>query len=367
MLSNTFLRGIAAAVLALTVAACDTGTSPEMPAELDAEAARAGFEAMQVAMGSDDLSSFRALAGRTPFGGSPAAIGSVALMTTADPGGNGRAFALDLARRMGAVASAPAAAPASGPIISGWHRGSTFVYDPDIDEYRPDLTLEGAPSTGVRFLLYEVDAHGKPIPGEEIGYADLVDEGDGSVEDIVLRLRVVQHSTTLLDYRTTLDHDATSAALTVDGFLIGDGTRLEFDLAVAAEGAQGAARIDLDFELGVPEHDLTVVGFVSGVEEDEEGQGDVVLDIRSGADHIGVEMTGANGVLDGTVLVNGAPFALVRGAAGDPDVTNPSGDALTLTEIVLLHGIVKVVEDVFDLVEDLVEPVGAIVLLGFIL
>lgn len=367
MRGNTLVRAIAAAVLAVTVAACDSGTSPESSASLDAEAARAGFEAMQAAMGSDDLASFRALAGRTPFGASPAAIGSVALMATADPGANGRAFALGLARRMGAVAYAPTRAPDSGPIISGWHRGSTFVYDPDIDEYRPDLTLEGAAPTGVRFLLYEVDANGKPIPGEEIGYADLVDEGDGSVEDIVLRLRVVQRSATLLDYRTTLDHDATSAALTVDGFLIGDGTRLEFDVALAAEGAEDGAQIDLQFELGVPEHDLTVVGHVSGVEEEEGGQGDVVLDIRSGADHIGVEMTGANGVLDGTVLVNGAPFALVRGAAGDPDVTDPSGDALTLSEVVLLHGIVKVVEDVFELVEDVVEPVGAIVLLGFIL
>lgn len=362
---NTLTRGIAVAALTLTAVACDPGTSPEISTELDTEAAREGFEAMQSAMGSDDLSGFRALAGRTPFGASEATIGAVAAIATTDPDIGGRAFTLDLARRM--AAAAPSAAPASGPIISGWHRGSTFVYDPEVDEYRPDLTLEGAPATGVRFLLYEVDTQGKPILGEEVGYADLVDEGDGSVEDIVLRLRVVQSSETLLDYRTTLDHDATSAALSVDGFLIGDGTRLDFDIAVAAEGSEGAGRIELDFDLGVPDHDLTVVGHVSGVEEDEEGQGDVELDIRSGADHIGVEMTGADGVLDGTVLVNGVPFALVAGPAADPVITDPSGDALTLTEIALLHGIVKVVEDVFELVEDLVEPVGAIVLLGFVL
>lgn len=364
---NTLTRGIAVAALTLTAVACDPGTSPEMSAELDGEAAREGIEAMRSAMGSDDLSAFRALAGRTPFGASEAAIGAVAAMTPVEADTGGRAFALDLARRMGAAASAASAAPATGPIISGWHRGSTFVYDPEVDEYRPDLTLKGAPATGVRFLLYEVDAHGKPILGEEVGYADLVDEGDGSVEDIVLRLRVVQSSETLLDYRTTLDHDATSAALTVDGFLIGDGTRLDFDIAVAAEGSEGTAQIDLDFDLGVAEHDLTVVGHVRGVEEDEEGEGNVELDIRSGADHIGVEMTGSDGILDGTVLVNGAPFALVGGAAGDPVITNPSGDALTLAEIALLHGIVKVVEDVFELVEDLVEPVGAIVLLGLVL
>ncbi len=367
MRRNTPARAIAVAALTLTAAACDPGMSPEMSAELDGEAAREGIEAMRSAMGSDDLSGFRALAGRTPFGASEAVIGTVAAMTPAEADLGGRAFALDLARRMGAAASAASAAPAAGPIISGWHRGSTFVYDPEVDEYRPDLTLEGAPATGVRFILYEVDAYGKPIPGQEVGYADLVDEGDGSVEDIVLRLQVVQHAETLLDYRTTLDHDATSAALTVAGFLIGDGTRLEFDIALAAEGSDAGGQIDLDFELGVPDHDLTVVGHVRGVEEDEEGQGDVELDIRSGADHIGVEMSGADGVLDGVVLVNGAPFALVRGPAADPVVTDSSGEALTLTEIALLHGIVKVVEDVFHLVEDLVRPVGAIVLLGFVL
>jgi hypothetical protein len=367
MRRNIRARGIAVAALTLTAVACDPGTGPEISAELDADAAVEGLGAMRAAIGSDDLSGFRALAGRTPFGASQAVIGPVVAMTTADADTGGRAFALDLARRMGVAASAAPSAPASGPIISGWHRGSTFVYDPEVDEYRPDLTREGAPATGVRFVLYEVDVHGNPIPGQEVGYADLVDEGDGTVEDIVLRLQVVRASETLLDYRATLDHDATSAALAVDGFLIGDGTLLEFDISVAAEGLEGAAQLDLDFELGVPEHDLTVVGHVRGVEEDEEGQGDVELDIRSGTDHIGVEMTGAGGVLDGTVLVNGAPFALVQGPAGDPLITDPSGDALTLTEIALLHGIVKVVEDVFELVEDLVEPVGAIVLLGFIL
>ena len=39
----------------------------------------------------------------------------------------------------------------------------------------------------------------------EIGYADLIDEGDGSVEDIALRFICVQNGIEVLNYATTLD------------------------------------------------------------------------------------------------------------------------------------------------------------------
>lgn len=360
-------RVATAVALALLTAACGTGTEPDVSPELDAEAALDDLEALESTLSSDDLSGFRALGGRTPFGSSPAAIDAVAGIEPSTVSGDGRAFALDLARRLSVARSTATDGPAAGPIISGWHRGTTFVYDPESDQYTPDLTREGAPETGVRFIIYEVDDGGVPMVDREVGYADLIDEGDGSVEDIVLRLIVVRQQETILDYRTTLDHDATSGALTVDGYLAPHGTRLDFHLGLAVSQVDGVGRLDLDFEFAVPARDLSVVGRVRGVEENEKGEGDVELEVRRGADRLGVEVTGRDGELEGAVFVDGQPFALISGPAEDPVITDPDGEPLTWAERLVLRRIVDMVEGVFDFLEDVVDPVDELVVLGIIL
>lgn len=361
------IRSAVTVAMAMFATACGTGTEPDVRPEFDAEAALEDLDALETALGSDDLSGLLALSGRTPFGSSPAAIGAVAGMRAPGLHEGGRAFARDLARRLLAVRTTEDGL-AEGPIISGWHRGTTFVYDPERDNYQPDLTREGAPETGVRFVIYEVDDGGTPIVGSEIGYADLIDEGDGSVKDIVLRLVVVQHDQTVLDYRATLDHDATSGALTVDGFFSGGGgMRLDFAVALAASRVDGVGRVDLDFELGVPVRDFSIVGRVRGMDENGTGEGDVELELRRGPDRLAVEMTASEGTVDGTVLLDGEPFALVSGPVDDPVITNPTGEPLTWSEGVVLHRIVDVVEDVFDFLEDIVDPIDDLVFLGIIL
>ncbi|MDH3424522.1 MAG: hypothetical protein OEN00_16120, partial [Gemmatimonadota bacterium] len=265
MSRNSRTRAAAVVALALASAACDTGTVPDIPQEFDAQAAIQDYQAMESVLQSDDLSSFHALGARTPFGSAPAAIGAIGDMQSFGTADGGRAYAGRLARRMLSARTETSDGPAAGPIISGWHRGSTFVYDPEVDEYRPDLTLEGAPETGVRFILYEVDEEGTPILDAKVGYADLIDEGDGSVEDIVLRLQVVLNGVTRLEYRITLDHDATSGALTVDGFLVGEEATLDFAVTLAASNVDGVEQGELTFDFGVEERGFSVVGRVSGI------------------------------------------------------------------------------------------------------
>ena len=367
MWNNTRERIAVAAVVALAASGCGVTDVPEVGPDFDAEAAMADYEAMEAAMTSDDLSAFQALGGRTPFGSSPAAIDAMADFTSRGEGDDSRAFVLGFAHKLMDAASPRDGGPALGPIISGWHRGTTFVYDPTADEYQPDLTLQGAPETGVRFILYDVDDAGIPIVENEVGYADLIDEGDGSVEDIVLRLMVVINDETLIDYRTTLDHDATSGALTVDGFFVGDDVQLDFDIGIAVSSAGGNEQGELDFEIGVADRSFSIVGNVSGIEENDDGMGSVDLRVRHGAHELAVEMTGEQGVLDGTVFIDGEAFATITGPEEDPIIANPEGGPLTVSELDVLHRVVHVVEDVFQLLEDLLDPVDEIVLLGFIL
>ena len=351
-------------VLILVATACDNSTVPEPGMEIDTQAALADYEAIAQALGSDELAGFRALGGRTPFGAA-SGIDVVAGMTAPGRADGGRAFALDLARRIGAAQRVNGAAAA--PIISNWTRGATYVYDPETDRYRLAVGREGAPETGVRFMLYGVDPAGRPLVEDEIGHADLIDEGDSSVEDIVLHLIVVQGEATVLDYRTSLDDTDTGGALTVDGFLQGDAVRLDFDIGVIATDTDGPNILDVAFELRVDARDFSITGDLSGIEEGTDGEGEIDITVRHRDDSIRLDVLGTGGVLDGTVLVNGEVFATVSGPESDLTFLGAGGEPLTFQEFLVLRHIVDAIEDVFDLLEDLLDPVDELVILGIIL
>lgn len=348
------------------LAACETTTAPDLGLEFDTEATLAAYESMDSLFASPAMASFQALEGRTPFSASPAAATATAVMGRTSFADGGRAFALDLAKRLNRIDLS--GGPAAAPIISDLHRGVTFVYDAQADEYTPDPTRDDAPATGVRLVLYEVDFLGHPVSTEEIGYADLVDEGDGSVEDIALHLRVVAYAATILDYRTTLDLLVSGATLGVHGFLQEpDGPRLDFDIEVAATETGSATTLDIGFELVVGTHDFSITGSVSGVEDATEGDGLVELTVRHGDDSIRLSVEGENGILDGSVFVNGSLFATVVGPESDPVITSATGDPLTFREFLVLRHIVDGVEDVFDFLEDLLDPVDELIVLAIIL
>lgn len=355
-------------VLAIAAAGCESGTGPEVE-PFDAEAALADLEALDGTFGSAEMAGFQALAGRTPFGSSPAAIEIVAGLRAPDADDGGKAFAMELADRMVAANRHQSDGPMAGPIISGWHRGTTFVYDPVEDEYVEDLEREGAPETGVRFIIYETDAAGVPIVEQETGYADLIDEGDGSEEDIVLRLIVVDGENTVLDYRTTLDHDANGGSLTVLGYLAGEEHRLDFDLSLEAEEMEEKTILDIDFSFGVETLGFSISGAISGIEDgNDEGPGQIEITMKNSVDEVRLAVDGDDMGLEGTVWVNGAVFATVTAVHGEePVFANAAGGHLTEVEFKVLIHIMGTVEDIFEFLEDIVDPVDDIVLLGWVL
>ena len=352
-------------MLGCFAAACESTTGPVV--DLDFDAAAADYSALDTLFASAGWSGFQALGTRTPFGAAGAAIGAVSSLEGSARPQDSRTFAVRLARRMRDAMTATAG-PAAAPLISDTHRGKTFVYDPTLDEYALDATRAGAPATGVRFIIYEVDASGTPIVDEEIGYADLIDEGDASAEDVALRLVVVADSVTVLDYATTLDIGLVQGTLTVEGFLQGaNGSRLDFDIAAVGTHFVGYSTLDLTFDLEVAARGFSIVGTVTGVQEGVEGEGDVDLTVRHRSHSVRLDVSGSGGNLDGSVYVDGQLFATVDGPAATPTILSADGDALTTAEMLVLHHIVDVVEDVFDFLEDLVDPVDEIVLLGVVL
>lgn len=350
--------------LALLAAACGESTAPDLA--LDTDAALADYDAVESLLASSDWQAFQVLGGRTPFSGSAAGVEAVAALGAVSGPGGARAFATELSS---SLAGAAATAPARAPIISEAHRGVTFVYDPETDEYVVDPEREGAPATGVRFVLYEVDFAGIPILEEEIGHADLVDEGDGSTEDVALRLTVVTHEHTVLDHRTTLEIGLAWGEITVSGFLEDrpGGARLDFAVEARGEHETSGGTLDIAFELGIEARGFSIIGSVSGAEEGGTGEGDVTLAVTHRRHTLDVDMTGAAGELDGAIYLDGELFATVTGNAGNPTITSADGDPLTSAEALILYRVVDLVEDVFDLLEDLVDPVDELVLMGLIL
>ena len=314
------------------VTGCDTGTGSGEAAPFDVGAVLSDYETVEALLSTEGLAGFRALSGRTPFS-TPAATSS----------------------------------SARAPIISDLHRGVTFVYDPELDEYVVDPARTGAPPTGVTFIVYELDEAGRPLVDQEIGYADLVDEGDGSFEDIILHVTVIERGITVLDYRTALDDTGSGGTLTVGGFLVGDGVRLDFGIDAVGFEEGGRSAFDLTFELGVEARGFHVAGHVHGAERGSKGEGDIEITAHHRDESFRVDLTDNDGRIDGSVELNAQPFATISGSPDDPKFYGSTGEPLTGLEFLVLWRVIDSVEDVFDLLEDLLDPVDELVLLGAVL
>jgi hypothetical protein len=354
-------------MLAVFVGACETGTEPGGRDDFDAQRALEDHQAMDVVLDSDVMGAFRALgAGITPGSMAPeagAALrigGALGPPEALAPGGS---FVGDLLR----AASGLGEGPYNNPIISVFRRGKTFSYDPDLGRYVIDEGREGAPATGVRFILYRPAPGGRPDPSAPVGYADLVDEGDDSVEEIALRLVVVEGSDTLLHYLTTLDVMDRGGRITVTGFLQGEVDRLDFEIGIEGSAKPQGTSVEVDFEMGIASRDFLITGSVSGAGMESGRGGEIQLLVKHGSDSFQVDASGATDSIDGSFYLNGELFARVTGDPDDPVFTGGTGSPLTWIEVLVLRQIIDSSEDVFDFLEDLLDPVDELVILAIIL
>ena len=78
-------------------------------------------------------------------------------------------------------------------------------------------------------------------------------------------------------------------------------------------------------------------------------------------------MEGDGETLDGEITLNGRTFVTVSGDAQQPTLVNASGAPLTGQELLVVLSIIDTIDDVFDLVEELVEPVDNLIVLAWVL
>lgn len=232
--------------------------------------------------------------------------------------------------------------------------GQTYEYDVSSDSYVLSERT-GAPANGVRFIVYAVNPiTGDPVePLQEVGYADILDEGTASAES--LRLQLVSDGTTYLNYGVTASMGDTEARATIDGFVTNGTTRVDFDLDNVATDV-GGGTLTLDYELDVPSRDVSLDYLIALTNGLEDADVDLALAGPNGSVGITGDIDAGNGQL--TALVNGSSFAVMDVADGDlTSVTKPDGTELTTQEQGALIAIWAIVLKGFDIFEDLVDPV----------
>jgi hypothetical protein len=314
-------------------------------------------------LASSGWKSFQLTAGKlnvAKFGSAPDAAARVVVALRSAASGDSREFAAALANVANSLESA-----ASIPLISATNRGKTFVYDAQRHDWVVDPARAGAPSNGVRFITYEPKG-AEPDPSRPIGHADLIDLGDSSA-GIALRLIVVEGSLTVLDYRTTVEGNDGSGHVTVQGFVQNNRDKLDFNIDVRGQKTLGVEKADITLDLGIAAREFEVSGEVHGEKRNGSESGSVDLSVRHGAASFQVHLANGGNALTGTIDLNHALFARVSGTPTAPVFKNPSGDPINGAEALVLYRIFDISEDVFDLFEDLVEPIAGLLIMAVIL
>ncbi|MBL8959486.1 MAG: hypothetical protein JNJ98_06525 [Gemmatimonadetes bacterium] len=354
-------RALTLALVAMT-AACEQSTAPGTDG-LDPAAALADYQALNQLLGSEGFDAVSGLGGRTPMS-TGTLVAAMQDLPSLVQGRAGREYAVNLFRAAHQQARTSTFAKT---VISTRHLGRTMVYSPALDRYVIDSARTGAPSNGVRFVAYEQDAGGKPVVGREIGYADLLDEGANTGPAIALRLKVVTRNVTTLDYRTTVDVSTTGGSIDVTGFATDGPARFDFTIGLDARKVGARTLLDADFQFAVPTRNFTINGTVRDVEEGRDGEGKITVTARHQENTLRSAVTGTAGTLDGTITWNGTTFVTISGPASNPTLRGRTGQPLTGDELLMVRNVMQLNDDVFDLVEELMEPVEDLVLLGTIL
>ena len=334
------------------LAGCSDGTAAR-PGRFNAARVEAGVAAVERAGASPVLSSLQVVGRFAGDVGAPASNVSAArwergLETTV--------------RRLAATTTDVGAALI--PVMRPSVLGKTFVYDASARKYLPDATRTGAPPNGVRFVLYETAANGDPIPGREVGFADLTDERRSSPTTAGVRLVVVSGGVTHLSYSFDLTGSLDAAKFDVHGFL-SDGTeRIEFSISTSHQLFGRGGKATLDATLTAAQHDFVVRAKAEGTAGESDGDGQIALTISSGSDEIVVDAQTVEGQLDATFTVNGQLLATATGDPHAPVIRGDGGHELTEEEMHALGAIVGMAESLFKFVSDLLQPAGVLLLIA---
>lgn len=231
--------------------------------------------------------------------------------------------------------------------------GRTFEY---VDGSYVATDRTGAPSNGVRFILYAVD----PVtfqPAEplvETGYVQLTDLS-GSLTQAA-RVIVVSGETTYLDYTVSVSANTTSGQVVVSGFVTDGTNRADIHLrsTVTSEG------LTLLYTVDVPQRDVSISLTMTATGLDQE-TGTIEISLAMSGPNGTVSMVGSFTQAGGTITVrvNGDHYATITASGAEPAITGADGQPLTDQDAEALEGIYQLTGEAFTSFDAMIMPVGA--------
>ena len=346
-------RSLAAAGLALALAGCSSDGSA--PSEFNPQGTAADMAAAQDAFASDPTASFAAVGGDISLvlNGSPLVASSAALALSR-PSKASERYARQIASL---VPAGGAGIQASVVAIPSTVAGKTFVWDESTDTYVAS-DLSGAPSNGVRFLLYAVDpVLLRPVePVVETGYVDVIDQSTSTLPNI--RVKVVKGNVTYLDYQVVASATTSSALVTIGGYAFNGTTRARFTLKNTVSQNSSGIVIGLDYRLNVPSRNLSIDWTATFASISATAVA-VTIDLTVSGPNGDVRVVGTSGADGGTftVKVNGDIFATITISGNTIVITGAGAEPLTPDEEQAFEAVFDSYQGSLEAFSDLLMPV----------
>ena len=327
--------------LALLAAACsDNSVAPKSPANPQATAAE--LAALGSVFNAGALQSLSSVSGSISPS-APAPLSALALAASANPLHHSTrlepyARRIDGARVFARLLKPEMSVNAVAALFPAAFVGKTFEWNFTTLHY--DTTARtGAPSNGVRFILYAIDPltdqPAGPAPGTEVGYVDLKDES-GSSPKVHVIVAGVGGAPVYVDYTVTLTTQSTSSVkITTGGYITngaGSPDSLRFTGAISASGSTTSISVTEDVSFDVNSHDIHVRNWQRVTFTQSGNQTTLSLRISFRFEHAG-EVVTLDGSLDATNAgdVNGTFTAKVDGGLYATCSVTGSSNSFTLT------------------------------------
>jgi len=321
---------VAAAVAALGASACSESTAP---GSVDATATATAVNGLNSSLSETAVLQSLAALGNVGKFASP--IARAVLVTLPVRGRPWAAAAATRELMRGMAARAPGAVQLLFPIDV---QGKTFQWDADSSKYRiTDPTLAGAPSSGVRFILYQVDtATGNPsLPLTTTGYLDLTDASTTQANVLQVLLKV--GSQTAASYAISEVPSTKTLSLSAAGYVTN----------VVSGGAQ--VNFTLQHVLSLSDSSLA-----TNYQANSNGASVVLIDTVAGSGGtpsfalnwsvnrggtIAIVGSGTDAAINVQFKINSTTVATASGPAANPSLSLASGQALTTADLLALVSI----------------------------
>jgi hypothetical protein len=366
---------VTVALVSVTLAGCGGESFTDAP--FNPAGTSADMEAMNSTFGSPTFASFStfSLLFDAALGGPPLISASAAaldipgksLARAERAGGTAaiRAAALRTAQRMAAIMPRPAAkskAPAKGFSASAMAlptevAGKTFVYDPGTAAYVvSDLPLLA--TNTVRFTLYAVDpvTFAPIVPLVETGHVDVIDLSAGSTH--AARVLVISGGTTYVDYTVSASSTASSARISVIGYVTDGATQANINLRSTISFTAG---LMLTYSLDLPQRDVSI-DLTVNVDDVSTPDGTMVMNLLMRGPNGTVAMTGTFTSTTGTinVRINGHAFATITTDGTTTTIIRNDGLPLADDELEALTTVFEMSGSAFTAFDQMFAPVGTL-------